>query len=90
MNAGLLKACVAEVLGTFILVFFGCGSVHSAVLLGGLVGLWQVGIVWGLAIMLAVYAVGAVSGAAEFARFIHSEIRALYRSRLSSVPCSPR
>lgn len=63
MNAGLLKACVAEVLGTFILVFFGCGSVHSAVLLGGLVGLWQVGIVWGLAIMLAVYAVGAVSGA---------------------------
>ncbi len=53
----------AEVLGTFILVFFGCGAVHSAVLTGALVGLWQVAIVWGVAIMLAIYVVGNVSGA---------------------------
>lgn len=53
----------AEVLGTFILVFFGCGAVHSAVLTGALAGLWQVAVVWGVAIMVAIYVVGNVSGA---------------------------
>ena len=32
-------------------------------MLGNLAGLWQVGIVWGIAIMLAIYVVGAISGA---------------------------
>src|SRR5438874_5032364 len=55
--------CLAEVLGTFLLVFFGCGAVHTAVLTGAQSGLWQVAIVWGVAIMVAVYVVGGVSGA---------------------------
>ncbi len=54
---------VAEAFGTFLLVFFGCGSVHASVLMGAQSGLWQVAIVWGVAIMLAIYAVGGVSGA---------------------------
>jgi MIP family channel proteins len=54
---------LAEMIGTYILVFFGVGSVHVAVLTGALVGLWQVAIVWGVGISLAIYAVGAVSGA---------------------------
>jgi glycerol uptake facilitator protein len=58
-----LRKCMAECLGTYILVLFGCGSVHSAVLTGSQSGLWQVAIVWGLAIMLAIYVTGAVSGA---------------------------
>lgn len=55
--------CVAESCGTALLVFLGCGAVHVAVLTGELVGLWQVGIVWGLAIMLAIAITGPVSGA---------------------------
>ncbi|HYV39407.1 MAG TPA: MIP/aquaporin family protein [Gemmataceae bacterium] len=58
----LTARCVAEVIGTFILVFFGCGSVHAAVLMGAHSGLWQVAIVWGVAIMLSIYIIGGVSG----------------------------
>ena len=59
----LLARSGAEVLGTFILIFFGCGSVHVAVLTGDLAGLGQVALVWGVAIMLAIFAVGGISGA---------------------------
>ncbi len=54
---------MAEATGTFLLVFFGCGVVHSAVLTGAQVGLWQVAIVWGVGLALAIYVVGGVSGA---------------------------
>jgi glycerol uptake facilitator protein len=54
---------MAEFLGTYLLVLFGCGVVHSAVLTGANQGLWQIAIVWGVAIMLAIYLVGAISGA---------------------------
>jgi glycerol uptake facilitator protein len=59
----LTARCLAEVLGTFLLVFFGCGAVHVAILTGSLAGLWQVAIVWAVAIMLAIYVVGGISGA---------------------------
>jgi len=55
--------CIAELIGTFILVFFGIGSVHVAVLLGGYAGLWQVAMIWGIGVGLAIYATAAVSGA---------------------------
>lgn len=58
----LLARSCAEVLGTFILVLFGCGSVHVAILTGDL-GLGQVAMVWGIAIMLAIYCIGGISGA---------------------------
>jgi glycerol uptake facilitator protein len=58
-----ISCFAAETVGTFLLVFFGLGAVHVAVLTGDLAGLWQVGIVWGAAIMFAIYAIGAISGA---------------------------
>ncbi|MGC9316825.1 MAG: MIP/aquaporin family protein [Armatimonadota bacterium] len=59
----LVGEMIAEALGSFVLVFFGTGSVAVAVLTGAHVGLWQVASVWGFAIALAIYAVGAISGA---------------------------
>jgi len=61
-DTSLARECFAETVGTFVLVFFGVGAVHVAVLTGALKGLWQVGVVWGIAISLAIYATGAVSG----------------------------
>jgi glycerol uptake facilitator-like aquaporin len=47
--------CLAEIVGTYLLVLLGCGVVHASVLNGAQSGLWQVAIAWGIAIMLAVY-----------------------------------
>lgn len=54
---------IAEMFGTFLLVFLGCGAVHAAVLLSAQSGIWQVAVVWGLAIMLAIFVVDSISGA---------------------------
>lgn len=59
----LFALCTAELIGTYILVLFGCGAVHAAVAFGAQQGLWQVAIVWGIAIMLAIYTIGSISGA---------------------------
>ncbi|MCC6144593.1 MAG: aquaporin, partial [Candidatus Hydrogenedentes bacterium] len=56
------RECIAEFIGTYILVFFGVGAVHAAVLTQAQTGIWQVAIVWGVAIALAIYATSAVSG----------------------------
>ncbi len=54
---------LGELVGTFLLVFFGCGSACAAVLTGAQVGVFQVAIVWGLGIAIAIYLTGALSGA---------------------------
>ncbi|RLS53524.1 MAG: aquaporin family protein [Planctomycetota bacterium] len=59
----LRRQVVAELIGTYLLILFGCGAVHAAVLTGAQSGLWQVAIVWGVAIMLAIYSIGSISGA---------------------------
>lgn len=56
----MFKKMTAEVLGTFILVFFGCGS---AVLMGEQIGMHGIAIAFGLAIVAAAYGLGAISGA---------------------------
>jgi glycerol uptake facilitator protein len=57
------KWFTGEFFGTFLLVFFGCGSVCAAVTTGAQVGVFQVAIVWGLGIATAIYLTGALSGA---------------------------
>ena len=52
----------AEALGTFVLVFFGCGSVVFANNSGGGADYVAVGFTFGLAVMLMAYAVGRISG----------------------------
>ena len=54
---------VGEFVGTFILVFFGCGSVCAAVTTGAEVGVFQVAIVWGIGIALAIHLTASLSGA---------------------------
>jgi glycerol uptake facilitator protein len=54
---------VGEFVGTFLLVFFGCGSVCAAVTTGATVGVFQVAIVWGLGIATAIYLTAALSEA---------------------------
>jgi len=54
---------IGEFVGTFLLVFFGCGSVCSAVTTGAQVGVFQVAIVWGLGIATAIYLTASLSGA---------------------------
>lgn len=57
------RAWLGEFLGAFLLVFFGCGSVAAAVLTGAQVGIFQVAIVWGIGIALAIFLTGGLSGA---------------------------
>lgn len=44
-----------EFIGTFILVLFGCGSVAVSVLFNAHQGLFQVGMIWGIGVSLAIY-----------------------------------
>ncbi len=57
------RVMFAEAVGSYILCFFGPGSVAVAVLVSGHNGLWQVASVWGFGIAMAIYAVGSISGA---------------------------
>lgn len=54
------KKFTAELVGTFILVFFGVGS---AVLMGEQIGMLGISLAFGLSIVAAAYGLGAISGA---------------------------
>ena len=49
------KEFIGETLGTFLLVLFGCGSVAVSVLFGAYNGIFQIAMVWGLGVTLAIY-----------------------------------
>ena len=51
----MLKDFIGELMGTFILTLFGCCSVAVAVLFGEYNSIFQIGIVWGLGVTLAIF-----------------------------------
>ena len=51
----LTKEFKGEVLGTFLLVLFGCGSVAVSVLFNAYQGLMQIAMVWGIGVTLSIY-----------------------------------
>ncbi|WP_413283454.1 MIP/aquaporin family protein [Vibrio sp. MA40-2] len=59
----LMGQCIAEFIGTGLLIFFGVGCVAALVLTGAQFGQWEISIVWGFAVALAVYCTAGVSGA---------------------------
>ncbi len=54
-----LQSFLAEFIGTFVLVFIGCGS---AVLAGSVIGNLGVALAFGFALLVMAYAVGSISG----------------------------
>lgn len=54
---------MGEFLGTFLLVLFGCGSVAVSVLFNSHSGLFQIALIWGIGVSLAIYATRHLSGA---------------------------
>ena len=59
----ILSAMMGEYFGTFVLVFFGVGSVQAAVATGAQAGLWQVAVVWAVGVSLGIYTAASLSGA---------------------------
>lgn len=58
-NISDMKKYVSELVGTFILVFMGCGS---AVLAGQYIGFVGISFAFGLSVLAMVYAIGNISG----------------------------
>lgn len=58
------KRCfIGEAVGTFLLVFFGCGAVAASILHEAHLGLFQVAMIWGLGLAVAIQISGPLSGA---------------------------
>jgi aquaporin Z len=58
------KKYAAELIGTFVLVFMGCGSAVFGTLLGVplIIGLVAIAFAFGLSVLVMVYAIGGISG----------------------------
>ncbi|SEQ27592.1 glycerol uptake facilitator protein [Pseudomonas cuatrocienegasensis] len=54
---------MAEFLGTALLIFFGTGCVAALKVAGASFGLWEISIIWGIGVSMAIYLTAGVSGA---------------------------
>lgn len=63
MDRELLKSSLAEAVGTFILVFIGCGAILVNESSGGVLGHNGIAMTIGLTVMTIIFAIGHVSGA---------------------------
>lgn len=59
----LKSQCIAEFLGTGLIIFFGAGCVAAMKLTGASFSQWEISIIWGLGVSMAIYLSSAISGA---------------------------
>lgn len=59
----LVGQCTAEFLGTALLIFFGTGCVAALKVAGASFGLWEISIIWGIGVSMAIYLTAGISGA---------------------------
>jgi glycerol uptake facilitator protein len=57
------KLITGEVIGTFMMCFFGIGAVTVTSLFGAMTGPFQIGMIWGVTIAIAIYVTRHLSGA---------------------------
>jgi hypothetical protein len=62
-NKKIFREMIAELMGTFIIVFIGTGAVSSAIFTDSLVGLFQIASVWIIAVTIAICTTASISGA---------------------------
>lgn len=62
INAHNIRVLVAELIGTCMIVLFGCGSVCAS-LSGAYKGIWQIAVIWGLGVSFAIYCTCSISNA---------------------------
>src|SRR3954468_5626553 len=63
MSKAEMKRCVAELIGTFVLVFAGTGAITINEVSGGAVTHVGIALTFGLVVLALIYALGEVSGA---------------------------
>ena len=54
--------CIAEFLGTGLLIFFGVGCVAALKVAGASFGQWEISVIWGLGVAMAIYLTAGVAG----------------------------
>lgn len=94
----LMGECLAEFIGTGLLIFFGVGCVAALVLTGASFGQWEISIMWGMGVAIAIYCTAGVSGAhinpavtialAAFHGFDKSKVLPYIFAQLSGAFCS--
>lgn len=62
LNGHNLRVLCSELIGTCMIVLFGCGSVCSS-LSGAYKGIWQIAVIWGLGVSFAIYCTASISNA---------------------------
>ena len=80
------KEFLDEFIGTFLMVLFGCGAVAVTTLFGAHQGLFQIGIIWGIAITLAIYITRDLS-CAHFNPAVTIAMVASGRMTIRKAPC---
>lgn len=62
-NKSLFGECLAEFIGCLLFILIGCGAVASSTLANVSFSQWEMSLVWGIGVTIAIYLVGSISGA---------------------------